>query len=361
MGTGTQKYGNFTEVRYTHVSKKLQTEVLPINFTEETTLRMNGCFRTVSFSPHRQARHHLVLTASYHSGKGIWRDQKMMTDTEHGNLVYYETLSKYKIQDDRRMTAGLEYRFERLKDDKQDFFVDALAAFTSSAYNHQLSTGKAKQTSTLLTTQQLSAGKFLNIKSAGLDLSVHGGYRIPLSRTYGNGNTRTADEDISAVYTRPQFEYSASGHALIGALAQVAIPLPKKITLGIYISTDFKFYTDKNEYDDTFDGTNRSLFYRRSIFAILRISFMRKRNIYSIISLWCVLFFCPTLHAERKGFAVVIDSISYQQAQHELAEYIRALESKQHFKVYTVVDRWGYRILSVLPSKVCTPGLTKPS
>ena len=68
---------------------------------------------------------------------------------------------------------------------------------------------------------------------------------------------------------------------------------------------------------------------------------MRKRNIYSIISLWCVLFFCPTLHAERKGFAVVIDSISYQQAQHELAEYIRALESKQHFKVYTVVDRWG--------------------
>jgi len=77
-------------------------------------------------SPHRQARHHLVLTASYHSGKGIWRDQKMMTDTEHGNLVYYETLSKYKIQDDQRMTAGLEYRFERLKDDKQDFFVDAL-------------------------------------------------------------------------------------------------------------------------------------------------------------------------------------------------------------------------------------------
>ena len=68
---------------------------------------------------------------------------------------------------------------------------------------------------------------------------------------------------------------------------------------------------------------------------------MRKRNIYSIISLWCVLFFCPTLHAERKGFAVVIDSISYQQAQHELAEYIRALESKQHFKVYTVIDRWG--------------------
>ena len=181
-----------------------------------------------------------------------------MTDTEHGNLVYYETLSKYKIQDDQRMTAGLEYRFERLKDDKQDFFVDALAAFTSSAYNHQLSTGKAKQTFTLLTTQ-LSAGKFLNIKSAGLDLSVHGGYRIPLSRTYGNGNTRTANEDISAVYTRPQFEYAASGHALIGALAQVAIPLPKKITLGIYISTDFMFYTDKNEYDDTFDGTNRSL------------------------------------------------------------------------------------------------------
>ena len=227
-GNRTQKYGNFTEVRYTHVSEEATDGGSSYKFYGGDYTSDEWMFQNrFLLSPHRQARHHLVLTASYHSGKGIWRDQKMMTDTEHGNLVYYETLSKYKIQDDQRMTAGLEYRFERLKDDKQDFFVDALAAFTSSAYNHQLSTGKAKQTSTLLTTQ-LSAGKFLNIKSAGLDLSVHGGYRIPLSRTYGNGNTRTANEDISAVYTRPQFEYAASGHALIGLLAQVAIPFLRK-------------------------------------------------------------------------------------------------------------------------------------
>ncbi|MCD8317688.1 MAG: hypothetical protein LUC45_01995, partial [Paraprevotella sp.] len=83
--------------------------------------------------------------------------------------------------------------------------------------------------------------------------------RMPLSRTYGDGNTRAADEDIAAVYTRPQFEYETSSHALLGAWAQLSVPLPKKLTLGIYLSTDFKFYTDNNEYYEAFDGTNRSL------------------------------------------------------------------------------------------------------
>ena len=57
-------------------------------------------------------------------------------DTEISKIL---EVNRSTIQ--RRRHAGLEYRFERLKDDKQDFFVDALAAFTSSAYNHQLSTG----------------------------------------------------------------------------------------------------------------------------------------------------------------------------------------------------------------------------
>ena len=45
--------------------------------------------------------------------------------------------------------------------------------------------------------------------------------------------------------------------------------------------------------------------------------------------------------AQRKGFAVVIDPASSREASAELAEYIKALEEVQGFKVYTVIDRWG--------------------
>ena len=45
--------------------------------------------------------------------------------------------------------------------------------------------------------------------------------------------------------------------------------------------------------------------------------------------------------AQRKGFAVVIDPASSREASAELAEYVKALEDVQGFKVYTVIDRWG--------------------
>ncbi|MCD8317720.1 MAG: hypothetical protein LUC45_02165, partial [Paraprevotella sp.] len=143
---------NFTEVRYTHVSENAIDGGSLYKFyggyyTSNEWMLQNRFL----FSPHRGIRHHIVLTAAYHSGEGTWRDQKMMTATEHGNLIYYETLSKYKIQDDQRMSAQLDYRFEQQKGDNPNFFVDAVAGFTSSVYRHQLSTEKAKQEANLLT------------------------------------------------------------------------------------------------------------------------------------------------------------------------------------------------------------------
>ena len=48
-----------------------------------------------------------------------------------------------------------------------------------------------------------------------------------------------------------------------------------------------------------------------------------------------------TAFAARKGFAIVIDPESYQQARTEVTDYARALEEVQGFHVYTVEDRWG--------------------
>ena len=53
------------------------------------------------------------------------------------------------------------------------------------------------------------------------------------------------------------------------------------------------------------------------------------------------ILMATTAFAQRKGFAVVIDPTSQREAQKELADYIQALEQLQHYRVYTVVDRWG--------------------
>ena len=44
--------------------------------------------------------------------------------------------------------------------------------------------------------------------------------------------------------------------------------------------------------------------------------------------------------AARNGFAIVIDSVSYQEARPEVDAYARAIERLHGLKVYTVIDRW---------------------
>lgn len=46
-------------------------------------------------------------------------------------------------------------------------------------------------------------------------------------------------------------------------------------------------------------------------------------------------------HAQKRGFAVVVDSISYREAKAEILDYVRAIEDMQGMRVYTVIDRWS--------------------
>ena len=43
----------------------------------------------------------------------------------------------------------------------------------------------------------------------------------------------------------------------------------------------------------------------------------------------------------RKGVALVIDAVSYDSARAEINDFKRALEQRQGYKTYVVVDRWG--------------------
>lgn len=60
-----------------------------------------------------------------------------------------------------------------------------------------------------------------------------------------------------------------------------------------------------------------------------------------IIAAAISLLFPVKTFAQSKGFAIVIDPVSLQEARAEVDDYAAALEQVQGFKVYVVEDRWG--------------------
>ena len=69
-------------------------------------------------------------------------------------------------------------------------------------------------------------------------------------------------------------------------------------------------------------------------------------------SLRCLAFTVQT--AARNGFAIVIDSVSYQEARPEVDAYARAIERLHGLKVYTVIDRCRCRLHPCHPANICT-------
>ena len=67
---------------------------------------------------------------------------------------------------------------------------------------------------------------------------------------------------------------------------------------------------------------------------------MSFKNYYKSCGLGLVLLFSALCAAARDGVAVVVDVVSYDKARAELIDYVKALEQKQGYKVYVVVDRW---------------------
>lgn len=66
---------------------------------------------------------------------------------------------------------------------------------------------------------------------------------------------------------------------------------------------------------------------------------MRFRSL--VIAAAISLLFSVNTFAQSKGFAIVIDPVSLEQARAEVEAYAAALEQVQGFKVYLVEDRWG--------------------
>lgn len=59
-----------------------------------------------------------------------------------------------------------------------------------------------------------------------------------------------------------------------------------------------------------------------------------------LILLCSIVISLHVLHAQR-GFAIVVDPKSYEEAKEEISQYAAVIETVQKLKVYTVIDRWG--------------------
>jgi hypothetical protein len=65
------------------------------------------------------------------------------------------------------------------------------------------------------------------------------------------------------------------------------------------------------------------------------------RNLRKVAAvLFALILFSPHCEA-RKGFAIIIDAKSLQEAQTEVKAYADAIEQQQGLKVYTITDNWG--------------------
>lgn len=67
---------------------------------------------------------------------------------------------------------------------------------------------------------------------------------------------------------------------------------------------------------------------------------MSVKNLFKSCCLSLIFLFTALCAAARDGVAVVVDVVSYGKARAELDGYVKALEQKQGYKVYVIVDRW---------------------
>ena len=204
-------------------------------------------------------RHNIILSGQIQKGDADWYDQKRMKDTEHGNLVYYEILTKSRVQKSQSMTASAEYRLDLLKDGETDFYAGVNAAVNRNELKHYSDDGLHKQEWNLLSVN-ISAGKTFNLGKGQLAASVNGGYAMPLQDSkFATGTNVTGATDITSAYVLPQFEYATSKRIALGGMIDYSLPVVNKVKAGIYAKVKSLIYNDDAEYYQPLKSTSYTL------------------------------------------------------------------------------------------------------
>ena len=208
------------------------------------------------FSRNERVLHNVIVGAEMGSGNSDWYDQKKLTDTEHGNISYYEVLSKTRIQKQQDMAVTAEYRFDRLTDGQADFYASLLAALANSTIKHYNDNGLQKQQWTNLSLD-LTAGKHFTLGKGLLSAQLTAGYVMPMKdRKFATGTNVSGSDDITGVYVTRQFEWASAKRLRLGGSVDYNFPVAKAVRLGLFGKVNSTLYEDDAQYFAGFKSTS---------------------------------------------------------------------------------------------------------
>ena len=152
-------------------------------------------------------RQSIILNAEVKLMEGFWYDQKLKTDTEHGNISYYEVMSRYKNNNAMRLLAGVDYRIG-----KDESWSTALGVkFDSESFTHYADGDPYAQAWNKLIISA-EGWKTMPVGRNTMDISAGAGYVLPLGEAvYASGFSGPAKDDITDIYVDPIFAYETSG------------------------------------------------------------------------------------------------------------------------------------------------------
>lgn len=210
------------------------------------------------YSANEQWLHQAILQASLYNTKGYWYDQKKLTDTEHGNISYYEILSKDLIHKGQKTSIELMYRIDHLRQGQRDWHATIAATLADTQLKHYCDDGLRQQKYTLLHLNA-NAGKAFSLGKGCLTANIEAGYTLPAAnRTYATGSNVSGNDDITASYVAPQFEYVSASQLRLGALADYTFPLNARTRLGVFAQAQSAMHSGAADYDATMKSGHRT-------------------------------------------------------------------------------------------------------
>lgn len=199
--------------------------------------------------------HDVSIGARFLTGKGTWYEQKRQVDTEHANRVYYEVLSKNRIQDLSSLHLSAAYRYTNYRKDinSDRLYAELRADFNNTVRKHYLGSSSPEQEAATLDVGA-AVGKVFRIKQATILTQLGGGCKLPLAKKYASASNVAAEGDITGIYTARQFEYATAAQAYFGMLADASIPVGGNLRGGMFVKASGLFYAGNGEFWQGYSG-----------------------------------------------------------------------------------------------------------
>lgn len=165
----------------------------------------------------------IELNFSMEENEGYWCDQKKMVDTDHGNITYYETLLRYKLNEATIIKGEVAYQLSIMKRGAPDYIFGVEASYYKNSTKQN--DGGIKYSEDFDNyTIGINGRKFWSFKHFLLDIAVNGAIKMNLTDPLYEG----VDTDITETFTNPYFAYVSSESYQYGATINMSVPIKIK-------------------------------------------------------------------------------------------------------------------------------------